>query len=686
MASPSRTSPPSPRGPNFFAGNPLLPRKQEKASVAQLLSPPDSVPATPPLPPLSSRPNSALPGSAPAKSPLGVAHLLRAVPPSRTSSLPAHYSLPPGDVPISSLHGSSSASTLLGTPDSSRSEPSGIRIESNPIRIEPQVLAVLDGRVLVAAWSQRRLPSAAVAASDDVPPTKARQSGRATDPVTGSAAGSAVGADALASGWCLAWQPLSSFEGTAAAGAEVRGGGGGGRGGGDVAGQRLTASLATPATPPPSPDTPAEPAVEPALAAPAKTGAAAASIARDATANQAAENEAAQGNGSRDNGGSGDGGGGGERGGGREEQEEEGGPLLANIASAPLSPPPSSPSLCIPPSPSTSPSPHQARALLAWHRRRASVARVGRAAPCEAGNRTASSHSPPICVSIPSLPPPGARLLAWHRSARFCGTCGARTAPCEAGNRRLCPVAACRSKLYPRIDPVVIMLVVHARSDRVLLARQHRFPDAMWSCLAGFMEPGESFEEAVAREPGESLEEAVAREVREEVGLCITHTRYHSSQPWPGEWRGEGTCTEQHSTAYVLLTHGWRGREVREEVGLCITHTRYHSTQPWPGERREEERACVPLAVGFSSMQCQVMVGHGQSLLALLPSPSPHHPHPPVGFGSMQCQLMVGFYAFVDDTAVTLNTHELQGSRNMGACLCMYVCGQGSVCALLLEQ
>ncbi|CAI5518952.1 unnamed protein product, partial [Closterium sp. Naga37s-1] len=143
-------------------------------------------------------------------------------------------------------------------------------------------------------------------------------------------------------------------------------------------------------------------------------------------------------------------------------------------------------------------------------------------------------------------------LLAWHRSARFCGTCGARTAPCEAGNRRLCPVAACRSKLYPRIDPVVIMLVVHARSDRVLLARQHRFPDAMWSCLAGFMEPGES------------LEEAVAREVREEVGLCIAHTRYHSSQPWP------------------------------------------------------------------------------------------------VGFGSMQCQLMLGFYAFVDDTAVTLNTHELQ--------------------------
>ncbi|CAI5954118.1 unnamed protein product [Closterium sp. NIES-64] len=244
-----------------------------------------------------------------------------------------------------------------------------------------------------------------------------------------------------------------------------------------------------------------------------------------------------------------------------------------------------------------------ARALLAWHRRRASVARVGRAAPCEAGNRTASSHSPPICVSIPSLPPPGARPasmaslgallwhvwgahgpLEWQRSCWFSDSCLSQPSGQPSGYQ-----------IHPFPRPmVVIMLVVHARSDRVLLARQHRFPDAMWSCLAGFMEPGESFEEAVAREPGESLEEAVAREVREEVGLCITHTRYHSSQPWPGEWRGEGTCTEQHSTAYVLLTHGWRGREVREEVGLCITHTRYHSTQPWPGERREEERACVP--------------------------------------------------------------------------------------------
>ncbi|CAI5944375.1 unnamed protein product [Closterium sp. NIES-64] len=519
MASPSRTSPPSPRGPNFFAGNPLLPRKQEKASVAQLLSPPDSVPATPPLPPLSSRPNSALPGSAPAKSPLGVAHLLRAVPPSRTSSLPAHYSLPPGDVPISSLHGSSSASTLLGTPDSSRSEPSGIRIESNPIRIEPQVLAVLDGRVLVA-WSQRRLPSAAVAASDDVPPTKARQSGRATDPVTGSAAGSAVGADALASGWCLAWQPLSSFEEEGEEEEEEAG---------TWRGQRLTASLATPATPPPSPDTPAEPAVEPALAAPAKTGAAAASIARDATANQAAENEAAQGNGSRDNGGSGDGGGGGERGeggergaggGGRGERGGGGGRGERGGGGVVM------------------------------------VAGYGRAVFVDLRTLMLATH-PLDAHARHDLAIAGhARaLLAWHRSARFCGTCGARTAPCEAGNRRLCPVAACRSKLYPRIDPVVIMLVVHARSDRVLLARQHRFPDAMWSCLAGFMEPGES------------LEEAVAREVREEVGLCITHTRYHSSQPWP------------------------------------------------------------------------------------------------VGFGSMQCQLMVGFYAFVDDTAVTLNTHELQDAH-----------------------
>lgn len=115
-----------------------------------------------------------------------------------------------------------------------------------------------------------------------------------------------------------------------------------------------------------------------------------------------------------------------------------------------------------------------------------------------------------------------ARAFAeWHTQYQFCGTCGARTAPAEAGSRRTCTAPGCGAKAYPRVDPVVIMLLVDPARDRVVLGRQRRFPKGMWSCLAGFMEVGES------------LEESVRREVKEEVGLEVSRIRYHSSQPWP---------------------------------------------------------------------------------------------------------------------------------------------------------
>jgi NAD+ diphosphatase len=108
-------------------------------------------------------------------------------------------------------------------------------------------------------------------------------------------------------------------------------------------------------------------------------------------------------------------------------------------------------------------------------------------------------------------------LLNWHRRHRFCANCGAPTAPREAGHVRQCPV--CGTQHHPRTDPVVIMLVVDG--DRVLLGRQAPWPTGRYSALAGFVEPGES------------LEEAVAREVREEAGVRVADVRYRSSQPWP---------------------------------------------------------------------------------------------------------------------------------------------------------
>jgi NAD+ diphosphatase len=108
-------------------------------------------------------------------------------------------------------------------------------------------------------------------------------------------------------------------------------------------------------------------------------------------------------------------------------------------------------------------------------------------------------------------------LLNWHRRHRFCANCGAPTVAREAGHVRVCP--ACGAQHHPRTDPVVIMLVVDG--DRALLGRQVQWPAGRYSALAGFVEPGES------------LEEAVAREVREESGVRVADVRYRSSQPWP---------------------------------------------------------------------------------------------------------------------------------------------------------
>jgi NAD+ diphosphatase len=108
-------------------------------------------------------------------------------------------------------------------------------------------------------------------------------------------------------------------------------------------------------------------------------------------------------------------------------------------------------------------------------------------------------------------------LLNWHARHRFCANCGAPTEPVAAGWRRDC--ANCRTQHFPRTDPVVIMLVTHG--ETCLLGRQPRFPPGMYSCLAGFVEGGET------------LEAAVRREILEEAGIRVGRVAYYASQPWP---------------------------------------------------------------------------------------------------------------------------------------------------------
>ena len=109
-------------------------------------------------------------------------------------------------------------------------------------------------------------------------------------------------------------------------------------------------------------------------------------------------------------------------------------------------------------------------------------------------------------------------LLAWHRRHRFCANCGAPTEQRDGGHERHC--SACGAQHFPRTDPVVIVRVTDA-DDRLLLGRQERWADGRFSLLAGYVEPGET------------LEEAVRREVLEESGVALGDVSYLASQPWP---------------------------------------------------------------------------------------------------------------------------------------------------------
>ena len=122
---------------------------------------------------------------------------------------------------------------------------------------------------------------------------------------------------------------------------------------------------------------------------------------------------------------------------------------------------------------------------------------------------TAAEHLPPIAQAK--------AVLHWHARHRYCSNCGMLTESIDAGWRRDCP--HCKTQHFPRTDPVVIMLAVDG--DDCLLGRSPRFAPTMWSCLAGFIEPGET------------IEEAVRRETLEEAGIACGRVRYLASQPWP---------------------------------------------------------------------------------------------------------------------------------------------------------
>ena len=128
-------------------------------------------------------------------------------------------------------------------------------------------------------------------------------------------------------------------------------------------------------------------------------------------------------------------------------------------------------------------------------------------------------------------------VIEWHNRHMFCGACGSETLPFRAGWGRRC--SGCGLEHFPRVDPVVIMLAEHG--GRVLLARQPQYPPRRYSALAGFVEPGESIEEAVARELGE------------EAGIEVEDVRYVASQPWPFPGQLMIACTARAASDALTL-------------------------------------------------------------------------------------------------------------------------------------
>jgi len=178
-------------------------------------------------------------------------------------------------------------------------------------------------------------------------------------------------------------------------------------------------------------------------------------------------------------------------------------------------------------------------------------------------------------------------LLAWHARHRFCANCGQPTAMSQAGWKRECP--ACKVEHFPRTDPVAIMLAVDG--ERCLLGRAGRFVQNMWSCLAGFIEPGES------------IEDAVRRETLEEAGIVCGEVKYFASQPWPFPMSLMIGCHARATSREITVD--------REELEDARWFTRDEVALMFTGAHPEQIGIPPPIAIAHHIIRAWVEEGDG---------------------------------------------------------------------------
>ncbi len=170
-------------------------------------------------------------------------------------------------------------------------------------------------------------------------------------------------------------------------------------------------------------------------------------------------------------------------------------------------------------------------------------------------------------------------LIEWHNRHRFCSNCGAPSGIFRTGWGRRCP--SCAAEHYPRVDPVVIMLAEH--DGRVLVGRQPQYPAGRYSALAGFVEPGES------------IEEAVARELKEEAGLAVSDVRYVASQPWPFPGQLMIACLASAASDAITLD--------RDELEDAFWATRANVRAALAGDPAAPFLAPPPFAIAHSLLR-----------------------------------------------------------------------------------
>jgi NAD+ diphosphatase len=178
-------------------------------------------------------------------------------------------------------------------------------------------------------------------------------------------------------------------------------------------------------------------------------------------------------------------------------------------------------------------------------------------------------------------------LLAWHARHRFCSNCGAQTNVSQAGWKRECP--ACKVEHFPRTDPVVIMLAIDG--ERCLLGRAGRFAANMWSCLAGFIEPGES------------MEEAARRETLEEAGIVCGEVKYFRSQPWPFPMSLMIGCHARAESSTITVD--------RSELEDARWFTREETALMFTGQHPEGISIPPPIAIAHHIIRAWVEDGDG---------------------------------------------------------------------------